>query len=173
MCSLNTVSRELGVDLQRMEAGLLSKSVFLGKYGHLRPGTYDIMSYRYDEDFEKYFCADYSALPGQEGKKKSIPFDLGQDCTNKIDTVLQECGLTCSSSALFDFIRGGIEGREYSKFMFSKTLSDILVLMERFGSENHVSRESVSFLPISIIQDLYLAVDCRDIDLCVQEAIEV
>ena len=27
----------------------VSQKVFLGKYGHLRPGTYDITSFRYDE----------------------------------------------------------------------------------------------------------------------------
>ena len=31
------------------------KSSFLEKYGHLRPGTYDISSYRYDEKPDLYF----------------------------------------------------------------------------------------------------------------------
>ena len=33
----------------------LTKSSFLKKYGHLRPGTYDISSYRYDEKPNLYF----------------------------------------------------------------------------------------------------------------------
>ena len=33
----------------------LDKSTFLSKYGHLRPGTYDLMSSRYDEDPDIYF----------------------------------------------------------------------------------------------------------------------
>ena len=48
--SLNTVSKQMSTDLN-----ILSKRKFLHKYGHLRPGTYDIMSLRYDEGFDIYF----------------------------------------------------------------------------------------------------------------------
>ena len=37
----------------------LSKADFLARYGHLRPGTYDILSPRYDEAPDLYF--DWSA----------------------------------------------------------------------------------------------------------------
>ena len=33
----------------------LKKSQFLKKYGHLRPGTYEISSLNYREGFKKYF----------------------------------------------------------------------------------------------------------------------
>ena len=45
----------------------LDKKNFLKKYGHLRPGTYDILSPRYDEapdlyfDWEKNFIEDDSS----------------------------------------------------------------------------------------------------------------
>lgn len=44
MHGINTVSSDMNRDFQE-----LSQKVFLGKYGHLRPGTYDITSFRYDE----------------------------------------------------------------------------------------------------------------------------
>ncbi|MDR1982848.1 MAG: hypothetical protein LBQ08_03570, partial [Holosporaceae bacterium] len=50
MNSLNTVSKQLGNDLTN-----LSKKEFLKTWGHLRPGTYDINSMRYDEGFDCYF----------------------------------------------------------------------------------------------------------------------
>ena len=48
--SLYTISKELNNDLQN-----LSKKEFITKYGHLRPGTYDITSPCYDESPDKYF----------------------------------------------------------------------------------------------------------------------
>ena len=50
MSSITTVSSEL-----KNDKSLLSKDDFLLKYGHLRPGTYDILSARYDEDPDLYF----------------------------------------------------------------------------------------------------------------------
>ena len=172
MCSLNTVSRELGLDLRRFQNGVMSKSVFLEKYGHLRPGTYDIMSKRYDETFDSYFCV----TPPQESlrseKQSPAPFKLSDEKRVNIETALQHCGLKCSCSELFDFIRQGIEAREYSKFMFSKTLSDVLVLIQKWGQELGVSHEKLSCMPISIIQNSYLEVGHADLNAELQHAVE-
>ena len=54
MQSLNTVSKQLNHDLVRVRERRLSEAEFLDKYGHLRPGTYDIESLRYDENFENW-----------------------------------------------------------------------------------------------------------------------
>ena len=48
--SVSTVSSDLSND-----KGKLSKYNFLKKYGHLRPGSYDINSPRYDEEPDNYF----------------------------------------------------------------------------------------------------------------------
>ena len=49
-CCLSTVNKQLTIDKNK-----LGKGAFLEKYGHLRPGTYDILSARYDEAPELYF----------------------------------------------------------------------------------------------------------------------
>ena len=46
---IHTVAGDLLNDIQRYRVGDLSHSVFMQKYGHLRPGTYDILSKRYDQ----------------------------------------------------------------------------------------------------------------------------
>jgi hypothetical protein len=48
--SISTVSKQLTLDKNN-----LSKEKFLAKYGHLRPGTYDILSPRYDDQPDLYF----------------------------------------------------------------------------------------------------------------------
>ena len=55
MRSVHTVSKDLAKHRALMASGKMSKEEFLNIYGHLRPGTYDIMSSRYDEEFELYF----------------------------------------------------------------------------------------------------------------------
>lgn len=47
---LHTVSSGMSKDYED-----LSKKKFLEVYGHLRPGTYDILSPRYDKEYDLYF----------------------------------------------------------------------------------------------------------------------
>ena len=50
MESISTVSSQMLFDQKT-----LKKGDFLEKYGHLRPGTYDILSPRYDANPSIYF----------------------------------------------------------------------------------------------------------------------
>ena len=51
MAGLDSVSAAIGRDLRASA----SRADFLAQYGHLRPGTYDILSPRYDEAPDRYF----------------------------------------------------------------------------------------------------------------------
>ncbi len=53
LASLNTQAKQLGKDMARLQEGGLED--FLARYGHLRAGSYDITSPRYDEGFGYYF----------------------------------------------------------------------------------------------------------------------
>lgn len=55
MASLNTVTKRLSMDVEKFHAGIITQEEFLKTYGHLRPGTYDVLSARYDEAFGLYF----------------------------------------------------------------------------------------------------------------------
>ncbi|MDR2643743.1 MAG: hypothetical protein LBC74_13230, partial [Planctomycetaceae bacterium] len=55
MGSLCTVAKEMKRDLARVKFGESDQDKFLQKYGHLRPGAYDILSDRYDSSPEEYF----------------------------------------------------------------------------------------------------------------------
>ena len=50
MNGLSTIGKNMSRDFRD-----LSPDAFLKKYGHLRPGTYDICSPRYDQDGGRYF----------------------------------------------------------------------------------------------------------------------
>ena len=51
---IKTVAGEFIDDADKILDGRLKKKEFMIKYGHLRPGTYDIRSQRYDK-IEDYF----------------------------------------------------------------------------------------------------------------------
>ena len=152
LLSLNTVAKLMKQDVMQMNSGKLSQEVFLQRYGHIRPGTYDILSPRYDEAFDVYF--EHNNMYNQDNK--NVNFHLSFDAILQIDNILQECRLGLSASDLFTFIREAVEGRELLKFEFTKCVSEILRLIEKLGVRVGINKEDMSFLDISAIKNLYL-----------------
>ena len=146
MSDLDTVGSQIGRDYNGM-----TKEEFLLRYGHLRPGTYDILSPRYDETPDLYF--DWSAR-GQ--KHANAPhFALSVSQLRHIERLLTEHGIDHDILSLIDFIKGGIEGREYAKFVFTRSLSDALSLIKEIGEEYGISTDDCSYLNIADIRELY------------------
>lgn len=141
--SLKTVSKELALDKQS-----LSKTDFLKKYGHLRPGTYEITSLRYDDDPESYF--DWSKTIELE---QSEPLVLNRNQKEQIDKILTRLGLKADASSIFHFCRNAIELREFAKFEFTKNLSLALKMIEQVGDELDLSRDDIKY---SNIKTFYL-----------------
>lgn len=143
MGELSTVGKNMAQDRMR-----LSKAEFFRRYGHLRPGTYDICSPRYDQNPDGYF-GETEDCPAQQ----TPPFKLTLTQFHQLETMLGQHGLQTDVLALFDFIKGAIEGREYAKFVFTQTLSDTLELLVQLGGQYGLTREDVSFLNIRSILD--------------------
>jgi hypothetical protein len=78
--SLSTVSRQVVADIAALQGGEMDKSLFLSRYGHLRPGTYDILSPRYDENYEVYFGAAKNGLPEPGPQAAAAPFAFPRRC---------------------------------------------------------------------------------------------
>jgi glutamine kinase len=146
MSDLETVGSQIGRDF----AGL-SKDEFLARYGHLRPGTYDILSPRYDEAPDLYF--DWSTR--REKHSGGSRFLLSVSQLRSIEQLLKQHGIEHDILSLMHFIKGGIEGREYAKFVFTRSLSDALSLIQQIGEEYGLSTEDCSFLDIADVRALY------------------
>jgi len=151
MASLNTVSSNMQTDLRQ------GKELFLKKYGHLRPGTYDILSPRYDEAPDLYF--DWNRSYSSEREARPEPFKLSLEKKKQLKDLLIEHGLDHNVLSLFDFIKKAIEGREYAKFVFTKSLSDVLLLIKRLGKEYEIDAEDLSYADINFIKNLYSSSD--------------
>jgi glutamine kinase len=146
MSDLETVGSQIGRDYCR-----LSKDEFLARYGHLRPGTYDILSPRYDEAPDLYF--DWSNRRQRHSTPSNFLLSVSQ--LRLIQNLLKEHGIEHDILSLIDFIKGGIEGREYAKFVFTRSLSDALSLIKQIGEEYGLSTEDCAFLDIADIRSLY------------------
>jgi glutamine kinase len=148
MRTVKTVSSRMSLDLIQ-----LCREEFLFKYGHLRPGTYDILSLRYDEAPDQYF--DWDNLKNDPINSTDEEFSLRLDAARKLEKLLREHRLDHDVSSILTFIRGAIEGREYAKFVFTKSLSDALVLIQKLGKENGMESEDLSYANINTIHQLY------------------
>ncbi len=145
---VSTVSGQLARD-----RAILDKVTFLARYGHLRPGTYDILSPRYDEAPELYF--DWSQRPSVPGTV--TPFSLTLPQMREIVKLLDAHGLEPDPVGLFDFMQAGIELRELAKFHFSRNLSDALALMVEVGSQYGFTREDLAYCDIAAFKELHVA----------------
>ena len=146
MSDLDTVGSQIGRDFVG-----LSKEEFLNRYGHLRPGTYDVLSPRYDEAPDLYF--DWSSRRSAHSTAPNFALSVSQ--LRLIEGLLKEHGIEHDILSLIDFIKGGIEGREYAKFVFTRSLSDALTLIKQIGEEHGLSTDDCSFLNIADIRSLY------------------
>ncbi|NOQ29640.1 MAG: hypothetical protein GQ570_00815 [Helicobacteraceae bacterium] len=149
--SIETISKKLTNDKQ-----FLAKEKFLKKYGHLRPGTYDISSLRYDEAYDKYFSNfEYETIQDN--------FQFTSIQIEKIEQLIVENGLRCNVDGMMAFIKESIEGREYSKFIFTKHLSKVLSYIEEFGEKLGLIKEDLAYLDIQKLKNLYATLDHRDV----------
>ena len=114
MQSISTVSTEFEKDFRAFSMDEISRAEFNEKYGHLRVGTYDIRTERYDQ---------MNFRPGPSKSKGKA--EAREDALNpgRLAEALKEAGLQVSVEQLLHFIRYAIEQREYFKFEFTKSLS--------------------------------------------------
>ena len=149
MSGIKTITSDFIYDLQLMGTGQIPQKEFLLRYGHLRPGTYDIQSWRYDEKPEMYL----SNTPGPDTKKRCAQFELNNQAEREIDHMLKKNGFVITPRQLLEYIALAIRAREESKFYFTKALSNLLFDVAKWGETLKLSREDLSFLPLHVFSE--------------------
>ena len=145
---ISTVSSQLTHD-----RATLDKTNFLSRYGHLRPGTYDILSPRYDESPELYFDWDHRPSIPETTQEFSLTLSQMREIVNLLDLH----GLHPDPVGLFDFMQAGIELRELAKFHFTRNLSDALALITEVGNDYGFNNEDLAYCDISVFKELHVA----------------
>ena len=118
----------------------------MAHYGHLRPGTYDITSPRYDADPERFL------RPLVEHAKQSVVekrrFEFWKAERGIFFAALEELGLPGEPERVERFLRQAIEGREYAKFIFTRNLSSALEALAQVGAHFGLARAELAHISV-------------------------
>tara|TARA_Y100001970_G_C14250081_1_gene871176 strand:+ start:58 stop:2367 length:2310 start_codon:yes stop_codon:yes gene_type:complete len=144
--SIKTINKEMQHDFHK-----LIKKQFINKYGHLRPNTYEISSKNYSENFSNYF----QKIKKIPERKLKTNFKFNKEQIKKINEKLKKNNLKISAIELIKFIKESIELREYSKFIFTKSIDLIFNNLKEFGKKYKIDVEDLSYLNINTILDLH------------------
>ncbi len=145
--SIKTISSDIIEDNLKLYKRKITKKEFLSKYGHLRPGTYDITSKSYSEI--NYF--NKKIISNRKDLKKI--FKIDKTILSKIDILLKKEKLDISSQNLLNYIRQSLSLREYAKFIFTKNISILLNKIVFDGKKIGLKRVDLSYLDINDCQN--------------------
>lgn len=149
LSTVRTVSHTLTEDARSTASGSMSWNEFVSKYGHLRPGTYDIVSFRYDADPERFLRPLVEhAREAEVEAENSGPWEREK---SRFFAALHELELPSDEKLVESFMRDAIQGREYAKFVFSRNLSSALEALAELGNDLGLTREEMAELPLESI----------------------
>ena len=145
LSSIHTISGEMQKQAKKVFEKKLPWNEFVRRFGHLRPGTYDITSPRYDHRPEEFLRP--MVEPNLSSKTHSKPFDKVSE--EKIIKKMREHNFSFSFSKFINFLTQSIKGREYAKFIFTKNLSEALESITAYGKKLGLSTKDLSFINLS------------------------
>jgi len=152
--SLSTVSKTFQQDGWEVAAARLPWEDFVDRYAHLRPGTYEVTSPSYAEEPEQYLKPSVRAMPSNRLDSCSTAFWDG-DTRTRIQSAISKAGIPWTAEELEVFLRQAIEGREYSKFVFSRNLSAALDELVKFGKQVGLERGQLSHVGIKQLMEVH------------------
>lgn len=157
MSTIRSVSHTFTSDTDAVAAGDLAWEDYVARYGHLRPGTYDITSPRYDADEERFLRPQVLAASQTDGADSH---DSGQSAEAWLRerptflAALAQMGLPDDPDMVETFLHQAIEGREYAKFIFSRSLSDAIEALAEVGAGLGLTRDDLADLSLDTLMGL-------------------
>lgn len=136
--SIKTVATTIYNDRQT-----LSDLEFADRYGHLRPGTYDLLMPRYDAS-----AAVTAKTGGRHIRNDDKIFVLDSRMAAVIKHMLVKNSVPLSVEGLFEVAKQAIASRELGKFVYSRLISAILETVAEIGSEYGFAREDCVYIDI-------------------------
>lgn len=149
MLSLKTISKDYLEDIYLLKKRKINIKTFLSKYGHLRPNTYNIESKKYsDLNFREII----ENLTAKRIKPKN--FNFSTSVLNKINTTLKNDNFNHDVNYIINFLKVGIQNREFTKLIFTKVLSEILDMLKNYSKKNKIDLNKFSNLNFKDILNL-------------------
>jgi len=144
MNSIQTPLTKLRSDFMDFYNLKIHRSQFFKKYGHLRPGTYDITALRYDKENPYFKNIKYIALNEFELTNKF-----------KLEKLSFDDHLEFRNINFSYFVKETLSQRENLKFEFTRNLSDAIEFIAEAGRQIGFSRLDMANLSITYILNSY------------------
>lgn len=147
MKSARTVTSQMMIDYE-----WLNLEAFKEKYGHLRPGTFDIRIPNFRDGFESYFHMTQSSAQNFDEVELDTSFFI-----EKLNLAGLLQPLQIGAKEFFSFVQEAIEAREEIKFLFTRHVSKILDLISETVSDMGYDPKDIAHLDIEILLNSELA----------------
>ena len=149
MESIAGVGRMLTDAASEVSRGLQTREAFIARFGHLRPGTYDISMPAYRDRPETYLDPIIAA-----GHAPELPnFEWTPAERTAISTALAQLEVGLDADSFLVFARQAVAGREYAKFVFTRLLSAAIDGLAREAKRIGVPSDRLDYMPLSIWTD--------------------
>jgi phosphohistidine swiveling domain-containing protein len=152
--SFDTVAGVFEKDKHQHACGKLSLEDIVQKYGHLRPGTYEITTSAYWENPQHYITSN------NDGSEPTVEqaFEFTNQEIIGIATILSELGTDVTPTEFTCYLKEATQAREFVKFEFTRHLSQALDMCVLFGKESGINRDDLSYLEFNDLEQLKLNV---------------
>ena len=154
LASVETVLGRLRSDAWAVKQGSLSWDELIARYGHLRPGTYDITSPWYAGAADEYLGPIVERASEPPAPQK---FEWQPQSAAAITAALANLDLGVDAAGFDHFARAAIAGREEGKFVFTRALSLALEAIAEYGASLGIERSELAHIAL---EDL---LRCREV----------
>jgi choline kinase len=155
LASLQTVPSAMQNAAKSVGKGEMAWTEFVEKYGHLRPGTYDITSHCYASAPEEYLRPIIQAVPARNEQATGYRWD--ERTQQAVTEQLDRFDMGVEGETFECFLRQSIEGREFAKFIFTRNLSAAVEALAEFGATVGISRDELAHTRIQDLMELRAA----------------
>ncbi len=152
LSNINTISNDYVQDKKNLKLKKINQIEFDNLYYHLRPGSYDITSRRYNSKINAYNLG-FKIDKILDLKKKDATKIIYSADLKRIERSMGNKISIIKSDTFLEFITNSMRLRENSKFIFTRTLSDIIELIKKIKFKKKINKENINFhLLISLLK---------------------
>lgn len=144
LSNINTISNNYVNDKKNLKIKKINSTDFNTLYFHLRPGSYDIKSKRYNSKIKTYDMGKKIDIILNVKKNKFLNL-ISQREFNRVNKILENKMPKIKVDSLIMFVINSMRLRENSKFIFTRTLSDIIELIKKINFNIKIKRENINF----------------------------
>ncbi len=145
MESISGVGRMLADAATEVRQGKQSRDSFVARFGHLRPGTYDISMPAYRDRPELYLDPVIAV--------SSVPDLLRFEWTPAEHSAMTEAfellEIGLDANSFLTFANQAVAGREYAKFVFTRLVAAILDGLKREALDLGITSDRLDCIPLS------------------------